>query len=268
MIKTQKMTPEVYYNTSRDFQLFGRLYDVIFNYLKNNSNAINDITTNLNPNQKILELMCNTLGFKTTHVYDNNQLSALCSIFLSCMKGKGTAKSVLLLLRMVCCIENSTEEPQIIYGYNTDSLTITLPADVSNLTLVRDVLNYIMPAGTSYELITQSMKGFDAKTEFFVDSAVSSDTTWSPVSSAIIKAVGGDPKTDIISRNLLYDPDKDPKDYEFETITESGETTIVNKTNPTMYSSILSVTDDAATNDEIDNISINVARATKDEENN
>ena len=110
MIKTQKMTPEVYYNKSRDFQLFGRLYDVIFNYLKNNVSAVTDITTNLNPNQKILELMCNTLGFKTTHIYDNEQLSALCSIFLQCMKAKGTAKSVLLLLKMVCCIENSTED--------------------------------------------------------------------------------------------------------------------------------------------------------------
>ena len=242
MIKTQKMTPEVYYNKSRDFQLFGRLYDVIFNYLKNNVSAVTDITTNLNPNQKILELMCNTLGFKTTHIYDNEQLSALCSIFLQCMKAKGTAKSVLLLLKMVCCIENSTEEPEILYGYDTDRLTITIPADVSNLTLVRDVLNYIMPAGTSYELITQTIKGYGASTDFFVESEIKNGTAWSPVSSSIIKAVGGNPETDIINKD--------------------------GKPSPTVYSSIISVTDDAVSNNEIKEISSNLAKATNENENN
>ena len=30
MIKTQELTPEVYYKKSRDFQILGRIYDIIF----------------------------------------------------------------------------------------------------------------------------------------------------------------------------------------------------------------------------------------------
>jgi len=224
MIKTQKMSPSVYYNKSRDFQLFGRLYDIIFNYVKNNAESINDLSTNINPNQKILELMCNTLGFKTTHIYSNEQLGALCSIFLSCIKSKGTAKSILLLLKMICSVENSSQEPEILYGYNTDALTIIIPPDITDLTLIRDVLNYIMPVGTSYELISQTIKGFSATTEISIDTAnkdeqgktipgLTSKLIWNPGSSGIVKIVNKDNVASIVNKNIEYDPTKDPSEY-------------------------------------------------------
>ena len=40
MIKLQDYTPEVYYKQSRDFQFLGRLYDVILNAVKTNSDMI------------------------------------------------------------------------------------------------------------------------------------------------------------------------------------------------------------------------------------
>ena len=40
MIKTSLYTPEYYNTNSRDFQLFGYLYDSIFNYAKTNASMI------------------------------------------------------------------------------------------------------------------------------------------------------------------------------------------------------------------------------------
>ena len=40
MIKLQDMTPDVYYNQSRDFQFIGRLYDIVLNSVKTNADLI------------------------------------------------------------------------------------------------------------------------------------------------------------------------------------------------------------------------------------
>ncbi len=187
MIKTQRKVPSVYYNESRDFQLFGRIKDVIFNYIKNNTLAIKDITTSNTPNQKILELMCITLGFNPKHEYNNLELSALCSIFISCMKAKGSKKAVMLLLKMVCSIENSDFEPEIVTGYDDDDLIILLPPDVKDWTLIRDVLDYILPSGTSYTLRNQTEFKTDEVTDLVLINKATSDYSWNLVSSSIIK---------------------------------------------------------------------------------
>lgn len=132
MIEYEKLTPQVYYKESRDFQLFGRIYDVIFNYLKYNTRIIQDYSKNINTDSKLLELMCNTLGFKTKHNYNDLELSALCSIFLKCMKAKGSIKAIKLLLDMITCIENSSSEARIIRDYEDQSLSILIPADITD----------------------------------------------------------------------------------------------------------------------------------------
>lgn len=187
MIKTQKLAPSVYYNQSRDFQLFGRIKDVLFNYVKNNTLAIKDITTNNTPNQKILELMCNTLGFNPKHEYNNLELSALCSIFISCMKAKGSKKAILLLLQMICSIENSDFEPEIVTGYDDDILIILLPPDIKDWTLIRDVLDYILPSGQSYTLQNQTIFPYSQITDMKLLAEAKEDYSWNYVSASIIK---------------------------------------------------------------------------------
>ncbi len=46
----------------------------------------------------IIDLICSTLGFKAKHEYNNNQLIGLCSIYMLCMKNKGTLKAIKLVL--------------------------------------------------------------------------------------------------------------------------------------------------------------------------
>jgi hypothetical protein len=80
MIKTQLLTPEVYYKESRDFQLFGRLYDSVFNYLKTEIDLIKTFPLNNNQDTSFVELLLETLGFRNLREYQTNQLLALASI--------------------------------------------------------------------------------------------------------------------------------------------------------------------------------------------
>lgn len=80
MIKTQLLTPEVYYKESRDFQLFGRLYDSVFNYLKTEIDLIKTFPLNNNQDTSFVELLLKTLGFRNLREYQTDQLLALASI--------------------------------------------------------------------------------------------------------------------------------------------------------------------------------------------
>ena len=205
MLEFEKLTPQVYYKESRDLQLFGRIYDVIFNYLKNNTLAIRDLATNINTESKLLELMCNTLGFKTKRDYNDLELSALCSIFLKCMKSKGSIRSIKLLLDMITSIENSSSEAKIIKDYEGKSLNILIPSDITDWTLIRDVMDYIMPAGSSYILQSQNLIEGKAKSEIEVSSNVSHAGSWSPVSAAILKVIDDQ---EIVNYNVALDVNK------------------------------------------------------------
>lgn len=239
MINVQKMVPEVYYNRSRDFQLFGRLYELIFNYIKNNTMAIKDMNENLNPNQNILELVCNTLGFVTTHSYSNDQLSALCSIFLSCIKSKGTINAIKLLIEMVCNVENSKFKPDVNYDFDKDYIYIIIPSDVTDLTLVRDVLKYIMPAGCRYVLISRNEKTEKLSSEIILEDDLSKEISWSVSSSAIINTKGGNPQTDITNYNITESGEVLPNDN-LESVNNSIISLGVNDTNPEQESKEIS----------------------------
>lgn len=77
MIKTQTLTPEIYYKQSRDFQFFGRLYDVLFNYLKTEIDLIRSFPLNNTQDTSFLELLLRTLGFGNMREYQTNQLIGL-----------------------------------------------------------------------------------------------------------------------------------------------------------------------------------------------
>ena len=156
MVKTQKLVPEVYYNRSRDFQLLGRVYDIIFNYIKMNADLINNSPYEENIDDKLIALVCSTLGFKETHEYNTKQLKALCSIFVGCLRHKGTLASVQDLLNLLVNVENQKQdayaEPDIENPY---LLNIYMPLDISDTSLFEDVLFYILPAGVSYRLVKE-----------------------------------------------------------------------------------------------------------------
>lgn len=153
MIRLQDMTPDVYYNQSRDFQFIGRLFDVVLNAVKTNADLINECPISDNFDIQLIDLVTLTLGFKSRHNYNVNQLKALCTTFMKILKNKGSIKSIELAITTLYQVENIDQ----IFSYDLNKdhtlLTLYVPNSLGDINLFKDLLNYILPAGMSVRLI-------------------------------------------------------------------------------------------------------------------
>ena len=155
MIKTQTLVPENYYKESRDFQFFGRLYDVLYNYVKTNIDAIRSFPLNNTNDPKFLGLILRNLGFYSGRDYDVDQLLALAKSFSSIIKNKGSYVGIEKAIQTVLRSEGIKKEfsidvEQDIYGYQTIVISIRDSIASEESALLEEVLDYIIPIGTNY----------------------------------------------------------------------------------------------------------------------
>ena len=155
MIKTQLLTPEVYYKESRDFQLFGRLYDSIFSYLKTEIDLVKTFPLNNNQDTSFVELLLKTLGFRNLREYQTDQLLALASIWVKTIKNKGSLQAIKDVVNLILRTENITNPAEIVL----DTVNQEMPTVVIKIkdlissqesSLLEEALNYILPIGTAY----------------------------------------------------------------------------------------------------------------------
>lgn len=159
MIKLQNLTPSIYYQHSRDFQFIGRLYDIVLNSVKTNTNILYNLPFNTDTNTKVLDLLASTLGFQELHNYNIDQLKAVCSSFTEVLRNKGNVRSIQLACTLVLSAEGIEQEPEISWkddDQGTFMLYIYISPKLSNLNLLRDILDYILPAGLSYNIIRRT----------------------------------------------------------------------------------------------------------------
>ena len=156
MIRTQELIPEVYYKESRDFQLFGRFYDVIYNYVKTNVDLIRTFPINKHTDTRLIELLVRTLGFENKQDYRVDDLNAIASIFVTLIRNKGSLNSIKMLIRTILNVQGIDKT----FNVSTSKegaitiLHIILPDFISNqeVKLLEDVLDYILPINTIYEI--------------------------------------------------------------------------------------------------------------------
>jgi len=174
MIKLQNYTPDVYYNQSRDFQLIGRLYDVVLNSAKTNADMIYDIPSYESVGSELIELLASTLGFKVKHNYNVNQLIAICSSLSEIIRYKGSKKAVELAGNALLHSEGITDNFSCSYDTkdNKCELTVYFPEDLSSTALFTDLLDYILPAGISCNIIKAVKKNITIITNSGVDITV------------------------------------------------------------------------------------------------
>lgn len=154
MIRLQDMTPDVYYNQSRDFQFIGRLFDVLLNSTKTSTDLIGDLPLDENSDLMFSELAAMTLGLKLRHQYSSKQLQAIVAVLSDILRNKGSLRAVQLAYEALISTEGLKQN--MYYEAPTlenHTLTLYLPKDLSDLTLLRDLLDYIMPAGVSCRLV-------------------------------------------------------------------------------------------------------------------
>ena len=153
MIKLQELTPSVYYEQSRDFQFIGRLYDIVLNYVKTNADNLYTLPIGKNMDEKLLNLLAFTLGFQSKHHYNSKQLLAICSVLPLILKNKGSLNAILIAVNSILYAEGINQA--LDYEFKNNNLVLYLSQDLSDLTLLKDIMIYILPAGIGCDMIKE-----------------------------------------------------------------------------------------------------------------
>ena len=153
MIKLQELTPSIYYEQSRDFQFIGRLYDIVLNYVKTNADNLYTLPIGKNMDEKLLNLLAFTLGFQSKHHYNSKQLLAICSVLPLILKNKGSLNAILIAANSILYAEGINQA--LDYEFKNNNLVLYLSQDLSDLTLLKDIMIYILPAGIGCDMIKE-----------------------------------------------------------------------------------------------------------------
>ena len=193
MIKLQNLTPEVYYKESRDFQLLGRLFDLVLNAVKTDTDLLYNLPLSTNSDEKLLELLALTLGFKPKHQYNAKNLKAVCSVFSEILRNKGSIKAI----KIACeALFNSMDiSQQLDYdftkGKDNTELNLYIAKDFGDITLLNDLLSYILPAGMSCNIIREFHVLDDSNTNIGISDNVTKTKINTIETSKIIKDFTG-----------------------------------------------------------------------------
>lgn len=155
MIKLQDLTPKIYYDTSRDFQFIGRLYDIVLNSVKTNAANLYNLPCDRNMDEQLLNLLALTLGFKITkQQYNSNQLRALCRVLPAILKHKGSIQALVLAATTLLAAEGVTQE--LDYTVTSQGVILGVAQELEDLSLLEDLLDYLLPAGLNCTIIKKS----------------------------------------------------------------------------------------------------------------
>ena len=171
MIRLQELTPEIYYKQSRDFQFIGRLYDIVLNYSKTNTDSLYNLPIGDDMNESLLNLLSYTLGFKSNKNYNSKQLLAICSVLPEIMRHKGSLQAIITAVNALLGAEGTKQslDYEIV---PKKSITLYLDQNLSDLSLLRDLLTYILPAGMSCSFVKEISERFTIETEIEIESKV------------------------------------------------------------------------------------------------
>lgn len=155
MIKLQDLTPAIYYTKSRDFQFIGRLYDIVLNSVKTNAANLYNLPVGKNMDEQLLNLLAFTLGFKPTKQYNSKQLLAICESLPSILRNKGNLQALVLAVNALLAAEG-IKQPLDYSITPKKNITLYVAQELKDLTLLTDLLDYLLPAGLDCVIIKET----------------------------------------------------------------------------------------------------------------
>ena len=184
MIKVKNITPQIYYKQSRDFQFIGRLFDIVFNYSKTNSANLSNLPIGQNLNENLLNLLALTLGFKATRNYNSKQLLAICGVLPTIMRQKGSLNSVITAANALLVAEGISQ-PLDFSIESKNKVTIYISQKLTDINLLRNLLEYILPAGISCSIVRENQEIISCETPIYMTDNVTIYTQSEPYISQI-----------------------------------------------------------------------------------
>ena len=154
MIEVQRQLPRVYYNESRDFQLLGRIFEILLNYLKTNADIIEHLNSPETIDERLVSLLATTVGFESRHAYDTDSLRIICGCFHDIIRYKGTMTGIERAVSALLNAQGIKDEPSVEAFYDTKNIEIFIPAYAKDVIILKDLFEYILPVGWSYSIMT------------------------------------------------------------------------------------------------------------------
>ena len=163
-MKVENLVPEVYYKESRDFAFVARCFELIFNYMKSSAQCVDVNYLTEASDSSVIELLADTIGFTAKHRYDNKNLLAIIGSFQHLLRNKGSIYAVELAIRILMTAQGLYDksnigsiceiasESEIVKDTDKWKLIIYLPEQLSDIVLLEDLFDYILPAGMIYEI--------------------------------------------------------------------------------------------------------------------
>lgn len=152
MIKVQESVPGIYYNSSRDFQLLGHLFDLVLNSVKTEADLIFNLPLSVNSDDQLLDLMAFTLGLRLDKSkYTSKQLRAICSIAPKMMRTKGSISAIKLLCNALMHADG-VEGTFEINDKKTGHLDISITSYLTCRDALQELLPYVVPAGMTFNI--------------------------------------------------------------------------------------------------------------------
>jgi len=170
MINLEKDTPVEYSKQSRDYQVFVFLFNALFNQIKMYTDLIKNIWTDM-PDTRLLDLRSYTLNFIPKFDWDNNDLLGVTNCFKHILRSKGTTGAIVQCLEILSRIKGiellpADADPVVVTPDGVVQLYVS--EEIDDIGNIEDLLRYILPAGTPYEIIKYSRQDSSAYTKIVV----------------------------------------------------------------------------------------------------
>lgn len=156
MIDFIKQSPPIYSKESRDYQLISRLLTALLSYSESYTNNMNIWTNDIN--DKLSELRALSLNFIPKHQWPVDTLNAVTSCFKDLIRSKGSIDAIKSCFYIILRFENIESDVDIKIVNN--SIQVEIAENIEKIGAIKDLLDYIVPAGVDYEIsIVRPIKG-------------------------------------------------------------------------------------------------------------
>lgn len=186
MIQLQNNVPQVYINESRDFQLFCRLYDSIVNGVKFNIDTMTNIYDPMKVNDKIIELLCTSVGFKTKYDFDTRTLRYIVAGFPELLKNKGSINAVKTVITIMEKIDSIVDNNSTIEASPSENkVIVNLQKGFSSIDVFNELLKFALPAGCIIEI------GYYHEEAGVTELAINTSTTHNEINAVNASRING-----------------------------------------------------------------------------
>lgn len=170
MFRVENNVPEVYVQESRDFQLYSRLYDLVFQSARFSIDSMEQVSDTMRCNDKLLPLIADKVGFFTKLNLTTYADRILLSAFPYIIRYKGSLLSIKLVSNVFERIMNVKVDVEVDLE-DKSHLIIKFQNYTPNVDLLYALLEYVRPTGViiEYIVVNDSSK---APTDVFVEDNV------------------------------------------------------------------------------------------------